>query len=81
MFLFVCSLESLLLSQVDLPGVENVITRQFLGSGDHFLSTDDADVVRGLQVFRSSIGVSEHRQKGDETTTHVTTSVVIIRMI
>lgn len=46
--------------QQDLPGVENVITRQFLGTSDHFLTTDDTDVVRSLQVLRSSIRISEH---------------------
>lgn len=43
------------------PGVENVVTRQFLCSGDHFLPTDDTDIVRGLQVLGGSIGVSEQR--------------------
>lgn len=65
---FVCSLES---SLRDLPGVENVITRQLLGSSDHFLSTDNTDVVRGLQVFRSSVRVSEQRQKWEEKWTGV----------
>lgn len=48
---------------LDLPGVEDVIARQFLGSGHHLLSADDADVVRSLQVFGSGVGVSEHGQK------------------
>jgi len=42
-----------------------VITRQFLGSGDHFLSTDDTDVVGGLQIFRSSVGVPEGRPRSE----------------
>jgi len=40
-----------------LPGVEDVIAGQLLGPGDHFLTADDADVVQGLQVCRSSVGV------------------------
>lgn len=67
LFVFLCRLQSLhadsdLLPQ-NLPGVKNVITRQFLGSSHHFFSTDDADVVWGLQIFRSSVWVSDHRQK------------------
>ncbi len=52
--------------QQDLPGVENVITWQFLGSSDHFLATDNTDIVRGLQVLRSSIRVSGHGEKWGE---------------
>lgn len=43
-----------------LPGVENVITRQFLGSSNHFFPTDDTDIVGSLQIFRSSIRIPEH---------------------
>lgn len=45
------------------PGVKDVITWQLLGSGDHLLPTNDADVVRSLQVLRGGIRVSEQRQQ------------------
>lgn len=47
----------------DLPGMENVITRQFLGSCDHLFPTDDADVIGGLQIFRSSIRIAEQNKQ------------------
>lgn len=36
-----------------------MVAGQSLGSSNHFLTTDNADIVRSLQVFRSSIRVSE----------------------
>lgn len=51
----------------DLPGVENVVARQFLGSSDHFLTAYDTNIVGGLQVFWSGIRVSEQRQKQNGT--------------
>ena len=50
-----------------LPGVEDVIAGQFLGPGDHFLTADNADVVRGLQICGSSIRVPGPH-KGDRFT-------------
>ena len=34
-----------------------MIAGQLLGTRDHFLTADDADVVRGQQVCRSGVGV------------------------
>lgn len=36
-----------------------MVTGQLLGPGHHLLPTDDAHVVRRLQVLRSGVGVSE----------------------
>lgn len=47
----------------DLPGVENMVTRQLLGSSHHLLSADDTNIVGGLQVFRSCIRVANQKEK------------------
>lgn len=36
-----------------------MVAGQLLGSSNHFLTTDDAHVVRGLQVLRSGVGVPD----------------------
>lgn len=63
----------------DLPGVENVITRQFFGSSDHFLPTDDTDIVGSLQIFRSSIRIPEHEndRQNEEKLEHVLYRLVL----
>lgn len=53
----------------NVPGVENVVTRQFLGSSNHFLTTDDTDIVRSLQVFRGGIRVPEGTTEKDRSQT------------
>lgn len=45
------------------PGVENMVTRQLLGSSHHLLSADDTNIVGGLQVFWSCIWVSEDQKE------------------
>lgn len=40
------------------PGVEDVVAGQFLGSGHHLLSADDAYVIRDLEVFRSGVWIA-----------------------
>lgn len=47
----------------DVPRVENVVARQLLGSSHHLFSADDTNVVRGLQVFRSRVWVSDQKEK------------------
>lgn len=51
--------------------MEDVITGQFLGTGDHLLATDDAHVVGGQQILRSSVWISRERpEDGGEKTSH-----------
>lgn len=50
----------------DVPGVENVVARQLLGSSHHLFSADDTNVVGGLQVFRSRVWVSDQKEKQGE---------------